>query len=221
MKLRHKNNRTFYKKTFVSTMTMSEGQDRLEFYKKLEANAADRNYSDEGSPFKNTKGGEIKSIYLLFVPEAYGALVVPPSKQALIDGYAKIVSSGFLHIKHDTDVIEETPLSELLPPSPIVFPSELRSPTDTTTQGYIPPMQVIQPAQQSVHMKGSNQLVITYDKALYVSQHANLECEIKLTGNVKIPAALIGYKLSLRFVSKVFTSDESEAKPRQPVKKVA
>ncbi len=211
MKLRHKNNRTFYKKTLISTMTLSENQDSIPFYTKGELLASERNYQDEGNPFKDSKGGEIKSMYLLSIPEAYGVLKVPPSKEALMDGYAKLVHSGILIVKHDTDLIEETPLSELLAPAPILFPSEIRDPADTTFKGYIPPANIIQPISQSVHMKASNQLLITYDKPLYIGRDAALELKIILLGGVKIPVALVGHKLSLRIVSKVFTSDEIKA----------
>ncbi|MBK8393664.1 MAG: hypothetical protein IPL26_00215 [Leptospiraceae bacterium] len=218
MKLRHKNNSTFYNKTFQSTMTLTEGINSIPFYTKAELLASDRNYSDEGSPFKNTKGGEIRSIYLLFIPEAYGALKVPPSKEAVIDGYAKLVNSGVLEIKHDTDLIGETPLSELLSPAPLIFPSELKDVT-STYKDFIPPINVIQPHQQSVQMKNSSQLLITYDKPLIISPNANLETTIKLMGGVTVPAALVGYKLSLRFVSKVFTGEMLSGKPQLPAKK--
>jgi hypothetical protein len=215
-KLIHKNRRPFYKKTFLSTMTLKEGDREIRFFSKGESTADDRNYSDEGSPFKNTKGGEIKSIYLRFLSDAYGAMKVKPSSEALIDGYAKIVNSGMFFMNHDTDKIEEMPLCELLPPSPILFLPEYKNlkgiiapatEPEKTFEGYIQPIQVIQPASQSVHMKGSNQLLIAYDKPLYAGPNATFETFIKFLGGVSVPSALVGYKLSLGFVSKVFTEE--------------
>jgi hypothetical protein len=209
MKLKHKNGRSYYKKTLISTMTLAEGLSNIPFYTKGELTDSERNYKDEGNPYKDSKGGEIKSMYLLYIPEAYGALKIHPSKEAIIDGYAKLVQSGVLIVKHDTDLIEETPLSELLAPAPILFPSELKDVT-STYKDFIPPMNVIQPSTQSVHMKASNQLLITYDKPLYIGRDAALDIQINLLGGVKIPAALVGHKLSLRIVSKVFTTEAPE-----------
>ena len=209
-KLIHKNKRAFYKKTFISIMTLKEGDDEIKFFSKLESSALDRNYSDEGSPYKNTKGGEIKSIYLRHIPDAYGAMKVKPSNEALVDAYAKVVNSGVLFIEHDTDKIEEMPLCELLAPSPILFVPEFvdKDPsTPAVHEGYVPSINAIQPASQSVHMKNSSQLLITYDRPLIVGPNANLESKIKLMGGVKIPAALVGHKLGLYYVSKVFTDE--------------
>lgn len=207
MKLKHKNNRTFYNKTMISTMTLADGQDSVKFYTKSELLPSDRNYQDEGNPYKDSKGGEIKSLYLMSIPEAYKSFKVPPSKESLVDGYASLVHSGVLIVKHDTDLIGEYPLSELLAPAPILFPSEIRDSSDTSFKGYIPPMNLIQPSPQSVHMKASNQLLITFDKPLNIGRDSALEFEIKLLGGVKVNAALVGHKLSLRIVSKVFTSE--------------
>jgi hypothetical protein len=210
MKLKHKNGRAFYKKTFISTMTMKEGDSKITFYAKQESLPSDRNYSDEGSPFKNTKGGEIKSIYLRYIADAYASLKVKPTQEAILDGYAKIVNAGVLFIEHDTDKVEEMPLCELLAPAPIIFLPEYIDKDPSTAaafDGYIPPIYAIQPASQSVHMKASNQLLISYDKPLYVSPNVNLTSEIRFSGGIVIPAALVGYKLSLSYVSKIFTDD--------------